>query len=185
MQSRLANHEHVLAMADWRLSAFALSAWILAALAIPALAVGCSSDDTSSEMSGDPSDPVPVSMVDAQVPGGIFAERIAPILDANCASCHGDIAPYAALTLGPSTALSAEDILAGLIGVASAELPDMAIIEPGDAEASYLYRKISATHAELPCPETCGNPMPPAGPLLAAEDVETIRAWIQANAEVY
>lgn len=175
----------VLAAAGWLVSALIMAAWLFTTITMAVLAAGCSEDTSSEEMAAEEPAGSGNAMPDAAVPQGIYAERIAPILDRNCASCHGHIAPYAGLTLGPSTALAAEDILAGLIGVASAELPSMALIEPGNAGASYLYHKIADTHAELPCPATCGSPMPPAGPLLSAQDIETIQAWIQANAEVY
>ncbi len=52
---------------------------------------------------------------------------------------------------------------------------DMVRVVPGDPEASLLYRKV----AEI---DLCGKRMPPRD-ALPADEIEIIRAWIEAGAE--
>ena len=62
------------------------------------------------------------------------------------------------------------------IGVASAELPGYARVTPFDATNSYLYMKISGDARML------GDPMPAQGPLLTAQQLQTVADWINAGA---
>ena len=70
--------------------------------------------------------------------------------------------------------LSAGRSYAGIVNVKSSR--GMALVEPGDADISYLYLKIIADA------EISGRRMPPGGPYLAAEEIELVRAWIERGA---
>jgi hypothetical protein len=86
--------------------------------------------------------------------------------------CHVDEASPAGgldLSLGKSAA--------ALVGVASSSVPSMARVAPGKPDASYLFCKIDAS-----CAARTGARMPRGEPPLAAEDLATVRAWIEGGA---
>jgi len=88
----------------------------------------------------------------------------------NCtfSSCHGAAAPQQGMSLVAPTYATLSD-------VASAEVPTMKRIAPGNPDGSYLLQKISiATPLD-------GVRMPPDQPL-AAHKIVAIRAWITAGA---
>jgi len=87
-----------------------------------------------------------------------YEEHIRPILRANCFHCHGT---------GDQLAGSLDLRLRRLI-VAGGE--SGAAIEPGKRDESYLYRRVR------------DGEMPPTEHKLAAADIETIGAWIDAGA---
>jgi len=70
---------------------------------------------------------------------------------------------------------SAEASFASIVGVPSVEDPSLFRVNPGDADASYLVRKIEGT-AEF------GERMPRGGPPLPDATIAAIRAWIDAGA---
>ena len=91
---------------------------------------------------------------------GVYANDIAPILRARCYNCHGG-GPRGSkgdLTLHTPAALQAS-------GIVSAGNPD-------DSE---LFFRITQ-------PEGEDGRMPPQGPRLSADEIDTIRAWIQSGA---
>src|SRR5712692_9696410 len=88
-----------------------------------------------------------------------LADRAAAILRERCAQCHGDAVAMAGLRL-----LSRDQVLKG-----GTHGPTVA---PGNARGSRLFQAI--TRAIEPA-------MPPGKPL-ASEEVETLRAWIDAGA---
>jgi hypothetical protein len=100
----------------------------------------------------------------------IYREVFVP---SNCTLglCHGEGARGGGLDLYPR-----EDAHAALVGVPSASrgCGGEVLVEPHDAEASLLVRK-------LVLPPPCGAPMPPDEPLLP-EQVDQIRAWIALGA---
>ena len=89
-----------------------------------------------------------------------FDEHVQPILRQKCYSCHNpdkkngdlDVTNYTNLMLGGGSG---------------------AVVEPGDASASYLYLLVS--HQEEPY-------MPPESPKIADAMVETLRKWIDGGA---
>ena len=90
----------------------------------------------------------------------VFAADVQPILEQRCLSCHGET-KQSSLDLR-----SRETALAG--GVKGVDLV------PGSAEQSRLFRLISGT--EQPA-------MPRSGGPLSADEVATIKAWIDQGAE--
>jgi hypothetical protein len=63
-----------------------------------------------------------------------------------------------------------------LVNVASAEVPGLMRVVPGDPEHSYLYLKVTGD------PRIDGGRMPPISDPLTPPDVELLRSWIEAGA---
>ncbi|MFM2162711.1 MAG: hypothetical protein RLZZ383_2223 [Pseudomonadota bacterium] len=106
-------------------------------------------------------------------PAPTFSGEIAPIFARNCttAGCHAPPVE-AGLDLSPGLAWSQ------LVDVPSTQAPSVLRVVPGDAEASYLYRKLASTHIEA---GGSGTLMPP-GFGLANNEVAIVAAWIEAGA---
>lgn len=109
-----------------------------------------------------------------------YADVIAPIFGdetrlgargGKCTYCHNSFgvqSPNLTNPFDPDT---------GAVGVPSLFDPDSMIIEPGNADASVLVQKVEATQSG-----PFGGPMPPSYEPLDEDDVETVRAWIEAGA---
>ena len=92
-----------------------------------------------------------------------FADEVLPIFQNRCAECHGGADEAGKIRIEASlNLLSREGVLAG------SEFGS--VIEPGDAEGSYLLELI----VEGEMPEE-GDPVPEA-------EIEIIRVWIQEGA---
>lgn len=106
---------------------------------------------------------------------GTFGEIEARILAPRCATsaCHsGDPPANAPLSLDPGAGW------AQLVGVPASQLPSMKLVEPGDPERSYLVLKVRGAAGVA---GGTGTPMPPDGPLDAAEQA-AIEGWISSGA---
>jgi hypothetical protein len=90
-----------------------------------------------------------------------FVRDIQPILSSHCYKCHGETKHRAELRLDLR-----DDALAGG--------EDGKVILPGDAKGSPLVQRITASDEE--------ERMPQKAPALAAEEIETIRRWIDEGA---
>lgn len=101
-----------------------------------------------------------------------FSKQVQPILDANCVACHQTGSAQQGLVLESGIAY-------GALSKGSAELPTMKLVQAGSADTSYVYRKLSGSHAEV---GGKGARMPLGGALQDG-DVETIRRWIAAGAK--
>lgn len=107
-----------------------------------------------------------------------FSRQIQPIFDANCIICHvsGGIA-------GEILLLNAEESFDALLNLEEEKEEEHemgmhgALVVPGDAEASYLFQKVS-----LDSPPEGGARMPLGGPPLSDEDIVLIRDWIDQGA---
>ncbi len=89
-----------------------------------------------------------------------------------CSGCHngsGGALP-GSMDLG-----DAEASFANLVGVASEQEPQLERVTPGDADASYLIRKLEGT-------ASTGVQMPASGTPLEQSTIDTIRQWIDAGA---
>lgn len=101
----------------------------------------------------------------AEIEQGIFATTCAP-------QCHQGGAAPKGLSLEPGRALEL------LVGVPSAEVPDMMRVAPGQPDASYLVVKLVPFD-----PRRVGARMPRNGPpFLTDAQVRAIRDWIAAGA---
>jgi hypothetical protein len=105
--------------------------------------------------------------------GVTWAARVEPILAANCGGCHSPEEAQAGLVL------TGEGVYDRLLQQ-SAQVPELALIEPGDPEASYLYLKlIGDDRIEFnPMPY---NPLTGEGRLAEAE-LGDILTWITNGA---
>ncbi|MDZ4327673.1 MAG: hypothetical protein U1A73_22025 [Pseudomonas sp.] len=101
-----------------------------------------------------------------------FSRKIQPIFDANCVACHQ--------SAGASGGLNLEDGLAyrSIVSRKSAGR-ELVYVSPGNAQASYLLRKLEGTHVGM---GGAGEQMPPTGPL-DSTSIALIQAWIEAGAK--
>jgi hypothetical protein len=65
---------------------------------------------------------------------------------------------------------------ASTVGVPSRERPDLALVDPGHPETSYLFLKIAAGP-----PTTSGERMPKGATLTDAQ-IDSLRSWIASGA---
>jgi hypothetical protein len=94
-----------------------------------------------------------------------FNRDIRPLLVKNCLGCHGDVAH----SYGNVLLKSFED--------ATGQTGYEPVIVPGDSAASPLYRRIAAVHADQRMPP------PESGKSLSADEIESVRRWIDGGAE--
>ncbi|MEE2658750.1 MAG: hypothetical protein VX733_09625 [Candidatus Latescibacterota bacterium] len=128
------------------------------------LLAGCAGDGTTLGPDG-----MPLSDGDEEAPPPTLTELSAEIFTPSCAiSCHGGS------FLSENMSLEADQIAANIIDVDSNQQPDLKRVAPGDAENSYLVRKIRGTGA--------GVQMPLGSPPLSPKQIERIVAWINAGA---
>lgn len=109
-------------------------------------------------------------LVGCQAPPATLTEVERRVFQPSCAfsSCHRGPAPAAELDLQGRT-------FARLVGVAATQVATRQRVVPGDAEASYLFEKLS--HAS----PAVGERMPPATPPDVAQ-LELVRSWIENGA---
>ena len=103
-----------------------------------------------------------------------FTKEIAPLLQANCATCHLTGTEAGNMSLVPAKAI------AHLVNVKSQEAPNLMRVAPGDPEASYLIMKLEGTHIQH---GGTGARMPFGAPPLGAEDIAKFRTWIAEGAK--
>lgn len=103
-----------------------------------------------------------------------FAAQVQPIFDRNC-SCHLSVnAPQGEIL---QSGLS-YDVL---VNVRSTENPALFRVKPGDPDSSYLVVKIDDGVPGV-ASKRSGDRMPRGLPPLRAEEIQTIRQWIQEGA---
>jgi hypothetical protein len=96
----------------------------------------------------------------SEPPRVTYDEKIVPLLRERCFACHGPTKKSSGLRLDTYAAV--------MTGGSSGEA-----IKPGDPDGSLLYRLI--THKDEPH-------MPPRSPMLPKENLDLVRAWIEAGA---
>jgi hypothetical protein len=102
-----------------------------------------------------------------------FKTDIVPLLKSRCVMCHLPGAEQAGLALHPKGGY------ANLVDVKSTQSP-LVRVAPGKPDDSYLYRKITGTHAQV---GGSGERMPFGESSLTAEEVERVRRWIEDGAK--
>ena len=115
---------------------------------------------------------LPAQAAAAAQRGPSFSKQVQPILDANCVACHQTGSAQQGLVLENGLAYEA-------LAKSSAQQPAMKLIQPGSADTSYLFRKVSGSHMDV---GGKGVRMPLGGALQEG-DIETIRRWIVAGAK--
>lgn len=123
------------------------------------------SDDVVDGMDGDEVELPPTDITLAQISEHIFSR--------SCAfnGCHGGGAPAANMSL------EAEFVAAEIIGVASTQLADFKRVDPGNAEGSYLLKKVRGDS------DIVSSQMPLGG-VLSDDQIEMIREWIAGGAPI-
>lgn len=99
-----------------------------------------------------------------------FAEHIEPMLF-QCTGCHRGEAPDGSFDM------SGDDLYGALVDQPSGQAP-LDLVEPGDAEYSYLWHKINGTQSLA---GGAGTRMP-MGDRWSDEDIEKLAIWIDLGA---
>ncbi len=97
---------------------------------------------------------------------------VSAIFARECVMCHQPYDAKGELTLHPTGAWQS------LVSVRSRQA-DMLLVQPGNIEQSYLYRKLTNTHTDI---GGSGDRMP-FDAELTDEQLATIRGWIEQGAE--
>ena len=107
--------------------------------------------------------------------GATWSGRVLPILQSRCGGCHGGNSPQGGLNLLGS----AHDVYLRLQQRSSQE-PLLQLVQPGDANKSYLWRKLSGdgsiVGARMPIDPFEGNAA------LPTDQLDDIQEWISFNA---
>ena len=102
-----------------------------------------------------------------------YSVHLEPLVIAHCLGCHESEEPKARLVLGPGEGYGQ------LVGRRSVQVPEMALVEPGDPEASYLWHKLQHR-----APEGKGMPRTLTGTKkLRPAELELYRRWIEGGAK--
>ena len=101
-----------------------------------------------------------------------YEEHLEPLVIARCLSCHTAEEPEARLVLEMGTGYKQ------MVGRASTQVPELLIVQAGDVEGSYLWRKL--THdVEI----GRGMPRTIVGSIeLPEAELEIYRRWIKGGA---
>ncbi len=100
------------------------------------------------------------------------------IVSVNC-NCHSNSAHDSGFAFEGSQTTLYENWLGSGDGAQSFQNPPMNRITPGDSTQSYVMRKLDGTHLSA---GGAGSRMPQGGPFLSDEQLDGIRAWINAGA---
>jgi hypothetical protein len=134
----------------------------------------------STGTTGEPTSTGAAAETTVDLPGVHFKQDIWPILQPNC-SCH--VVPPDGMTPGVAAYPTFGQDPAGAYLVLvnkPSTIVGLDYVEPGDPAASYLFHKISGTQLEV---DGDGDAMPPyPGPMLSAEQIATIKEWIDTGA---
>jgi len=101
-----------------------------------------------------------------------YAAHLEPLVIAHCLSCHDSEEAKAKLVLDPGSGYER------LVGPRSIQDPEMALVEPGDTERSYLWLKLQHVTEE-------GKGMPrtlTGSKKLRESELELYRRWIDGGA---
>lgn len=149
------------------------------------VAAACSSSDKADKprICNTPGAPATLDPSAAQVS---FNTQIVPILTQSCATtqCHGEAASNNTVPLAMGSGASTMHV--ALVNKPSVKLSSMAYVKSGDADQSFLMRKIDATHCALDSQcqgSTCGDSMPNEETLLSTEQRDLFRRWILQGAK--
>lgn len=124
-------------------------------------------DSTSTLLVGAPSGTPGGATTSTTVTAPTHDADIQPIWDESCGNtCHIN---------DDDGNLSLSDAYDKIVGVPSDDLPSMNLVEPGDPDASYLWRKIDNTHLEV---GGDGAEMPRGFLTIGKKKRERVEQWI-------
>ncbi|HPS77097.1 MAG TPA: hypothetical protein PLS53_02975 [Thermoanaerobaculaceae bacterium] len=135
-----------------------LAGWVLVGAL---LAVGCGDRKLPTEPAAGPT----------PNPSATFTRVQNEVFTPNCviAGCHATAGARQGMSLAPGTAYGS------IVGVPSVERSDLNRVEPGDADRSYLVKKLRGD------PDITGVRMPDGGTLTAAE-IQLVIDWVTRGA---
>ena len=99
-----------------------------------------------------------------------LSEVQSQIFNASCTSCHSGSSPSQGLNLSEGAAYG------NTVNVPSTQVSSLDLVEPGDADNSYLIQKLEGTAQS-------GVRMPNGGPYLSTTLRQLVRDWIEAGAQ--
>jgi hypothetical protein len=99
-----------------------------------------------------------------------FSEIQTQVFNARCTGCHSGAGAPQGLNLSAGASYGL------LVNVASAEVPSLMRVEPGNADDSYIIHKLEGASSIV------GVRMPAGGPFLDQATIDRIRAWIDSGA---
>jgi hypothetical protein len=102
-----------------------------------------------------------------------YAAHLEPLVVAHCVSCHESEDPKSKLVLEPGLGYER------LVGPRSVQDPNMALVEPGEPDRSYLWLKLQHATEEgrgMPRTLTGSKKLRPA-------ELELYRRWIEGGAK--
>lgn len=101
-----------------------------------------------------------------------YSMHLEPLIIAHCLSCHESEEAKGKLVLDPGLGYER------LVGPRSIQVPEMALVAPGDPERSYLWLKLQHVTEEGK-----GMPRTPTGSKkLRESELELYRRWIEGGA---
>ena len=106
----------------------------------------------------------------AVVRSATLSEVQSQVFDASCTGCHSGSSPSQGLNLSEGAAYG------NTVSVPSTEVPSLNLVEPNDADNSYLMQKLEGTAQS-------GQQMPYGGPYLNSTLRQLVRDWIDAGAQ--
>ena len=139
----------------------------LAMLLSISILAGCGGDGSGLDANGQP-----LSGGDVVAENDPFAP-VQSIFNSRCVECHNSGSPSAGLNLESTMSFD------NLVNVPSTQQSDLSRIEPLDADASYLVRKVRGDQGEN---GISGGQMPLGGPPLSAGQIQTIEDWVNNGA---
>ncbi len=101
-----------------------------------------------------------------------YATHVRPLFEKECGDCHGPKRPKKGLDLLGAGAVAA------MVDRPSQNEPQVMLVKAGDAQASYLWRKLAHTHSE-------GKGMPRGlftATRLPQEQIDVVARWIEQGA---
>lgn len=104
-------------------------------------------------------------------PTATFTRVQTEVFTPTCAvlGCHDTLGQQSQLVLSQGRAFT------NIVNVASVEIPSLMRVTPGNANDSYLYRKVTGAGIT-------GDRMPQGGPPLSDAQIALIRNWIRRGA---
>lgn len=103
-----------------------------------------------------------------------FADDIQPIFNAKCISCHSE-GSFAGI-VGIDMRLAEGQAYDSIVNQPSSQNTSFTLIEPGDADSSLLFLKVSSNDPPV------GSTMPLIGQTLSPDELALLRDWIDQGA---